>query len=139
LEKHSDRKAAKARWKESCTKNLDHPDEEKWERLYLPSDEDDFKDPLMATPVIPMLGDLPHVTRRVAAQRSQFMIFGTDPLFISNWEKEKDSRLVPIRLPAGSVNRVKQELRDSGITESVIFPDLDGLGRELNQQWRAWR
>ena len=67
------------------------------------------------------------------------MIFGTDPLFLSNWEKEEYSRLIPIRLPIGSVNRVKQELRDAGITESVIFPDLDGLGRELNQQWKARR
>jgi hypothetical protein len=28
-----------------------------------------------------------------------------------------------------------RELRDSGVTESVIYPDLDGLGREMKQLW----
>lgn len=139
LDGHPDRKDAKARWKKFWTKNPYDLGEDEWERLYLPSDEDDFEDPLLATPVIPMLGNLPHVTRRVAAQRSQFMIFGTDPLFLRNLEKGKDSRLVPIRLPVRSVNRIKQELRDAGITESVVFPDLDGLGRELKQVWKARR
>jgi hypothetical protein len=27
------------------------------------------------------------------------------------------------------------ELRDCGVTESVIFPDLDGLGRKIKQIW----
>jgi hypothetical protein len=27
------------------------------------------------------------------------------------------------------------ELRECGVTESVIFPDLDGLGREIKQVW----
>ena len=30
---------------------------------------------------------------------------------------------------------IKQQLREAGITESVIFPDLDGLGREMDQLW----
>jgi len=141
LDEHPDRKDAKARWKKYWTENP-HPHdvyEDDWDRLYLPSDEDDFEDPLAATPEIPILWDSPHVTRRVAAQRSRFMIFGTDPLFLTKLEKEKDSRLVPIKVPVGSVNRVKQELKDAGITESVVYPDLDGLGRELKQVWKARR
>jgi len=35
---------------------------------------------------------------------------------------------------AVAIKRRKDELRDAGVTESVIFPDLDGLGREL-EQW----
>ena len=30
-------------------------------------------------------------------------------------------------------------LRDCGITESVIYPDLDGLGREIRQLWEDRR
>jgi len=26
-------------------------------------------------------------------------------------------------------------LREAGVTESVVYPDLDGLGRELKQLW----
>jgi hypothetical protein len=30
---------------------------------------------------------------------------------------------------------MRQELRGCGVTESVIYPDLDGLGREMRQLW----
>jgi len=33
------------------------------------------------------------------------------------------------------MNDIRYELRDAGVTESVIFPDLDGLGREIQQRW----
>jgi hypothetical protein len=32
---------------------------------------------------------------------------------------------------------IRDELRVYGVTEAVIFPDLDGLGRELNQLWQG--
>jgi hypothetical protein len=131
LRQHPDRKDAVARWKEYWKKNPHEVDEEDWERLYLPADEEDFKEPLLVTPQTPHLWDSPHLTRRVAAQRSRFMIFGTDPLWLVKLEKEEGSRLVSITIPVGSINRIKQEIKDSGITESVVYPDLDGLGREL--------
>jgi hypothetical protein len=109
------------------------------DRLYLPSDEDDDEDPLMTTPAIPILWDSPHVSRRVAAQRSRFMIFGTDPNWLAELSKRSDSKIAMISIPAASVMSIKQELRDAGVTESVVFPDLDGLGRELKQKWNARR
>jgi hypothetical protein len=87
LRKHSDRKNAEKRWRYWKRHPYD-VDEDEWER-YLPSDEDDVKDTLLATPETPMLWDSPHVTRRVAAQRNRFMIFGTDPLRFARQEKEK--------------------------------------------------
>jgi len=104
-----------------------------------PSDEDDEAEPLLATPTIPMLWDSPHLTRRVAAQRSRFIIFGTDPLWLANIAQETDARLASITVPLGAISKIKQELRDAGITESVVFPDLDGLGRELRQVWESRR
>jgi hypothetical protein len=82
---------------------------------------------------------LAHMTRRVAAQRSRFIIFGTDPQWLANMGKKKDSRLVSITIPRGSINGIKPELRDAGVTESVVYPDLNGLGRELEQVWKARR
>jgi hypothetical protein len=139
LRKDPDRKDAVERWKKYWKKHPDNIDEDEWERLYLPSDEDDAKEPLLNTPKTPMLWDLAHVTRRVAAQRSRFMIFGTDPSWLVEMEAAKDSRLVSITIPKGSINRIRQELKDAGITESVVYPDLDGLGRELKQMWEARR
>jgi len=40
-----------------------------------------------------------------------------------------------VAIQAESVPAIKIELRESGVTESVIFPDLDGLGREISQRW----
>jgi hypothetical protein len=138
LDKHPDRADAKHRWKEYLAEvNASPSDDDEWDRLYLPSDKDDLKNPLLATPEIPLLWDSPHVTRRVAAQRSRFMIFGAEPSWLADLLKKRSSRLTPITIPAGSINRVRQELRDAGVTESVVFPDLDGLGRELKQIWKT--
>jgi hypothetical protein len=140
LKHHPDRKDAENRWKAYLAKEKPTDmDEDDWERLYLPSDEDDVKEPLLKTPETPMLWDSPHVTRRVAAQRSRFMIFGTDPLWLVKMEKNKNSLMSSISIPRGSINRIRQELKDAGITESVVYPDLDGLGRELKQIWSARR
>jgi hypothetical protein len=138
LDRHPDRKHAIERWKRYCqTHPQREPDE--WERLYLPGDEEDADEPLLATPSIPVLWDSPHVSRRVAAQRSRFMIFGTDPSWLSELAKGKGSRLNSVHVPAGSINKIRRQLRDAGVTESVVYPDLDGLGRELRQIWQETR
>lgn len=138
LGKHPDRKKMISRWKQFCLQDQDE-EQDDWDRLYLPCDEDDTKNPLLATPEIPILFDSHHVTRRIAAQRSRFMIFGTDPEWLARLSEQKHSRLTSITIPAGAVNRIRQELRDAGITESVVYPDLDGLGRELKQVWKTRR
>jgi len=33
------------------------------------------------------------------------------------------------------ISKIRVDLRQSGVTESVVFPDLDGLGREIKQVW----
>jgi hypothetical protein len=89
--------------------------------LYFPADDEDFEDVLLNTPKIPMLVDSPHVTRRIAAQRSRFIIFGTDPEWLSDQFRKPNSRLGSIRIPGARTSRIRQELRDAGITESVAF------------------
>lgn len=118
---------------------FDTSDEDDWDRLYLPSDEDDTDEPLLATPKTPILWDSPHISRRVAAQRSRFMIFGTDPLWIAKMSEEKGCRVFSIQIPAKSIPEIRRALRDAGITESVVYPDLDGLGRELRRMWELRR
>jgi hypothetical protein len=52
-------------------------DESEWEEVWLPNDEDDRLE--ITTPPMPLLLEFPHITRRVAAQRSRFVVFGTNP------------------------------------------------------------
>ena len=62
------------------------------------------------------------------------MLFGTDPLWMQNVADTHDW-VKTIQIESGSIPKIRRELRDAGVTESVIFPDLDGLGREMRQVW----
>lgn len=108
-------------------------DESEWEDVWLPNDELDRTE--LNSPSMPLLLEFPHITRRVAAQRSRFIVFGTDPDWLANRLTVGHSYLREYQVDASSVARIKAELRDAGITESVVFPDLDGLGREVAQLW----
>ena len=121
IQPHRDRKDAQERWKKYCKKHPD-ADPDEWERLYVTTDKEDAKDHLLDTPEIPMLWDSPHVTRRVAAQRSRFMIFGRNPTWLSDLTEERHSRIEAIEIETAAIHRIRHELRDAGMTESVIFP-----------------
>jgi hypothetical protein len=138
LDEDPDRVNAKSRWATYAESDTSVESRD-WDRLYLPADEEDFENKLLETPEIPALFDSPHVSRRIAAQRSRFMIFGTDLAWLSNRLGKKTARLDSITIPGNAISRIRQELRDAGMTESVVFPDLDGLGRELKQMWRMRR
>jgi hypothetical protein len=135
LDREVDADDTKAKWKEYYQK---HPSgelsEERWERSYLPDDENSFTE--LSLPSMPfILRHTEHITRRVAAQRSRFMVFGAKPSWLSDEFAKADSSIKDITIDARSISKIKIQLRDSGVTESVIFPDLDGLGREMRQLW----
>lgn len=76
-----------------------------------------------------------HNSPRIVAQRGVFTISGTD---VTPLEDLGDpSALTPglldeIRVTEAKIPSVLKELRDTGFTESMIFPDLQGLARELS-------
>ena len=39
-------------------------------------------------------------------------------------------------LPRGSLNDLSQSIFAIGITDSVVWPDLDGLSKEIKRQFR---
>jgi hypothetical protein len=124
--------ALESEWKVFCRDNPaeDFADDE-WDYIYLPVDELREKFPL---PSVPLLWDTAHITRRFGAQRSRFMLLGSDPLWVQKIADAKDWMKV-ITIDAASIPQIRRELRQAGMTESVIFPDLDGLGRELLRIW----
>jgi|HubBroStandDraft_1064217.scaffolds.fasta_scaffold67987_1 hypothetical protein len=107
------------------------PDWEEAER-YLP--EDEFDNEIIGAK-FPLAIDPSHVVRRFAAQRSRFTIFGraVDGLAkICAKVPESDCRLSRIKLRRSAVPEMRRDLATCGISESTIFPDLEGFGRELN-------
>jgi len=134
LEALKEVKTTKRLWKTYAKKDPFYEGrEDEWEHAYLPADKKQLSRVRM--PKAPLLLEFSHITRRVAAQRSRLMAFGTDWNWLSEHSKKADSLVKTVAIQAESVPAIKIELRDSGVTESVIFPDLDGLGREISQRW----
>jgi hypothetical protein len=80
----------------------------------------------------------PHIDRRVAAQRSRFVIFGkVKDMARTKAAKEPPSkcRLAKIVIPGAAVEGLRDTLENAGFTHSSIFPDLEGLGQELSERW----
>jgi FRG domain len=90
-----------------------------------------------ALPPAPLVLEFPQITRRVAAQRSRFMVYGRDKNWLTRWAQKPSANIWRISIPKRTILDIRIQLRDAGITESVIFPDLDGLGRELDQLWNS--
>jgi hypothetical protein len=74
--------------------------------------------------------------RRVGVQKSCFTIHGSvrDGIYRVALRK-RECRLQKIVIPKSKVDRVRLELATCGIVESTVFPDLEGLARELNVKW----
>lgn len=123
---------AKQIWKKYVK---DHPLLE----LSLDSEEDCYIPNPAKLPLSPMVLTYDHLTRRIAAQRSQFIVFGADHNWIADRVSDDAKWIATIKVDARHRLSIRQELRDSGITESVIFPDLDGVGRELRILWQDLR
>ena len=99
---------AKERWGKYVEK---HPSfkygedrEDEWEFAYLPADKEEREE--LPIPPLPLLLDFPHITRRVAAQRSRFVVFG-----------ERGASEKPFGLPWHCCSDL-QWFRDSGLPGS---------------------
>jgi FRG domain-containing protein len=79
----------------------------------------------------------PHVDRRVAAQSSRFLVFGTtEDLTRSKVVRTKKCRLARIKIPASARESIKKQLDDCGINYSLLFPDLEGLALHILWRWK---
>lgn len=79
------------------------------------------------------------MARRFAAQRSRFTIFGRGMDGVRKLcEKAQGSpcRLCRIPIKRAAVATMRRDLTTCGISESTIFPDLEGLGRELSAMFQ---
>jgi hypothetical protein len=79
-----------------------------------------------------------HNSYRIVAQRGVFVIFGKSLLSMEetyqNLRFPKDT-LLKISIPRGRIGSLMKALSDIGITDSVVFPDLDGLAKETKRNF----
>lgn len=87
-------------------------------------------------PDLPLAILPPHIAERIAVQKACFTIHGSNPDgFDSVLTSGQDGRLIKMVVPANKIKTVKKDIQTSGVSESALFPDLDGLGRELREDW----
>jgi hypothetical protein len=84
---------------------------------------------------LPAAIDPPHVSRRLAVQRTRFTIHGTVRDGLSAVGREARGRLEKILIVGSAKAQIKKDLARCGILESTVFPDLEGLSRELTWIW----
>lgn len=99
---------------------------------YLPSLFSETKPPRL-----PVAIDPPHIARRIGVQRGHFTVFGTDPdgLAAVAAKGRMKNRLVNIVIKKENIDRIRLDLGTAGIGETTVFPDLEGLSRELIRFW----
>lgn len=80
-----------------------------------------------------------HNSPRIVAQRGVFTIFGqkiNSMEYLYSKVKFPQGCLVKIRLAATNISDMRNSLFNYGITESVVFPDLDGLAQEIRRSFQ---
>jgi hypothetical protein len=95
-----------------------------------PEQELKGKLPLAITPI--------HASQRIAAQRGVFTIHGNERAALDRLARQKGKEHPCLRrmvIPRAHVATVRKELAISGISESLIFPELGGLCREIKRDF----
>ncbi|HEV8284325.1 MAG TPA: FRG domain-containing protein [Chitinophagaceae bacterium] len=77
-----------------------------------------------------------HNSPRIVAQRGVFMIFGQSKLpmekVYSKYNFPKNC-LIKLTIDKSMIQKIKNSIFNHGITESVVFPELDGLAKEIKR------
>ena len=79
-----------------------------------------------------------HNSQRIVAQRGVFVCFGKDthPMeVIYSRNRFPRNCLMKVVVRRGRLPQMYEALRRHGITDSVAFPDLDGLAREIKREY----
>ena len=71
----------------------------------------------------------------MSAQRAHCTIFGKHPDGLVSCSKREPSRLVRFRIAYSAIPKIQKQLSLVGVSEFALFPDLEGLGRELGYFW----
>ena len=92
--------------------------------------------PASEMPMLPIMIYGSYNSPRIVAQRGGFALFGqgTDPMKkVYKTEKFPEGILTKVIISHTKIDEIRLSLFRKGFTESVVFPDLDGLSRELRR------
>src|SRR5258708_762277 len=84
----------------------------------------------------PVAIDPPHVARRVSVQRSRFTVHGKSKQGLEVLAaRMTQPRLATFEIPNRVGKQILSDLSTCGIMQTSVFPDLEGLSKELETKW----
>jgi hypothetical protein len=75
----------------------------------------------------------PHISPRIRAQSGAFTLHGAN-IWSLDYYTDLRPLIHKIFIPYSYAAKIRKELHGLGITASFIYPDLDGLSREIKEQ-----
>lgn len=75
----------------------------------------------------------PHISPRIRAQSGSFTLHGAN-IWPMDYYTELRPLIRKIFIPYSNAVKIREELHSLGITVSFIYPDLDGVSREIKEQ-----
>ncbi|WP_052452349.1 FRG domain-containing protein [Noviherbaspirillum autotrophicum] len=96
----------------------------KWAHYVFPSPAEDCDFPVCVS--------APHIDRRIRSQSGVFTLHGSriEPL---DWYEALSRDIHKIYIPRGHWEVINKQMKSLGITTSFVFPDLDGVAREVKE------
>lgn len=94
--------------------------------------------PVDDVPNLPIMMYGTYNSPRIVAQRGGFALFGnsSDPMEKIHASGTFDAEcLKKITIKQGCISEIRSSLLRKGFTESVVFPDLDGLSKEIRREF----
>lgn len=73
--------------------------------------------------------------KRILRQKGCFTVHRNKEDLLSIYRRKKDNRIIKIIISRKRVDLILDQLKMAGISESSMFPDLDGLTNELNLKY----
>ncbi len=87
-------------------------------------------------PLYPIAVLPPHIDKRIVAQKSVFTIHGRRvDGFADLCSLNREAQLAKFCLDGSKMDVFKDQLITAGITETSVFPDLEGLAREIRREY----
>lgn len=85
---------------------------------------------------LPIAVDPVHTARRISVQFSRFTVHGTRPDGLTE-VTAGTGQLRKLIIPRHQLDRVRTDLRTCGVIDTAVFPDLEGLSRDLVRFWKT--
>ncbi len=90
---------------------------------------------------LPMAIRSSFITERIISQKGFFTIHGSENISIESIQKanKKTTFLKSVRIPFNNKVEILNQLAKAGISQSTLFPDLDGLSAEIRDRYNKER